>query len=154
MNLNILYKRYKNKTDKQIRKYLKTIKIVDKLKGKYYPISNEFFKTILSDPRGISFTFSEHNIENVELNLTYYKTIPFLVKSSSRFYLKPDIGEVFDQIDKNDINKISAIYVNTDIYKIINSEGDHFLMEAVLLTDIKTIRKNKLEKINDIYRNN
>ncbi len=57
-----------------------------------YPISNEFFKTILSDPRGISFTFSEHNIENIELDLTYYKTIPFLVKSSSRFYLKPDIG--------------------------------------------------------------
>ncbi len=35
MNLNILYKRYKNKTDKQIRKYLKNIKIVDKSNDKY-----------------------------------------------------------------------------------------------------------------------
>lgn len=154
MNTDILYKKYKSKNLQQIKDYLKNIKIVDKANNKYFPMSDETMIKILDSPRNISMTFDANFNENIELDFTVFKIIPFLVKSSSRFFLKPDIGEVFDQIDENDINQISAIYVDSDKYKVINSEGDHFLMEAVLLTDIKQKRKNKLEKINEIYRNN
>jgi hypothetical protein len=151
---DILYERYKSKNLKQIRKYLKNIKIVEKKNDNYYSISDNDMKDILEKPRNVSFTFNIHSLIDVELNLTILKTIPFLVKSSTRFFLKPDIGEVFDQIDENDINQTSAIYVDSNNYKIINSEGDHFLMEAVLLTNIRMDRKLKLEKIDEIYRNN
>lgn len=154
MNIDILYGRYKSKSLEQIRNYLKTIKIVEKENDKYYSISDEDMNKISDKPRNISFTFDSHTLDYTELNLTIFKIIPFLVKSSSRFFLKADIGEVFDQIDEKDINKTSAIYVDSENYKIVNSEGDHFLMEAVLFTNIKEIRKNKLEKINDIHRNN
>jgi hypothetical protein len=149
---DILYEKYKSKSLEQIRNYLKNIKIVEKKNDKYYSISDNDMKKISKEPRNISFTFGTHALIGVELNLTVFKTIPILVKSSSRFFLKPDIGEVFDQMDENDINRTSAIYVDVNNNKVINSEGDHFLMEAVLLTNIKTIRKNKLEKINEIYR--
>lgn len=154
MNTDILYKKYKSKNLDQIRNYLKTIKIVDKVNNKYCPICDEKMEKILQKPRNISFTFDSQFNEDIELEFTVFKTIPFLVKSSSRFFLKPDIGEVFDQIDESDINRISAIYVDSENNQVINSEGDHFLMEVVLLTNIKTNRKEKLNKINDIYRNN
>ena len=154
MNTDILYEKYNSKDLEQIRHYLKTIKIVERINNNYYSISGDHMRKISEKPRNISFTFdSPHTINNEELKLSIIKTIPFLVKSSSRFFLKADIGEVFDQIDENDINKISAIYVDSENYQVINSEGDHFLMEAVLLTNIKEIRKEKLNKINNIYRN-
>ena len=43
--------------------------------------------------------------------LVEYKKIPFLVKSSSRFFLKPDIGEILDAIDWRDkYESIKAIH--------------------------------------------
>lgn len=154
MDTDILYEKYKSKDLDQIRHYLKTIKIVEMKNDKYYAISDYDMLKISEKPRNISFTFDTNTIIDVELNLTIFKTISFLVKSSSRFFLKPDIGEVFDQIDENDMSQISAIYVDSEDYKVINSEGDHFLMNAVLLTNIKKIRKEKLNKINEIHRNN
>lgn len=153
MDTDILYRRYNSKSLEQIRRYLKTIKIVEIKNGNYFAISDDDMTKISEKPRNVAFTFEKHDTVDVELKLTIFKTIPFLVKSSSRFFLKADIGEVFDQIDENDINQISAIYVDSDNYQVVNSEGDHFLMKAVLLTNIKNIRKNKLDKINEIYRN-
>ena len=153
INIDTLYKKYKSKDLKQIRSYLKNIKIVEMKNNNYYSISDDDMKKISEKPRNISFTFDTNIIFDFELDLTVFKIIPFIVKSSSRFFLKPDIGEVFDQMDENDINQTCAIYVNSDEYEVINSDGDHFLMNAVLLTNIKTNRKTKLKKIDEIYRN-
>lgn len=149
MNLKPLYKRYKSRSLDEIRTYLKHIKIVQFIGGGYFAINKKSMVGIKNKPRNVSFTFnSELMTEENSLDLTVYKTIPFLVKSSSRFFLKPDIGEVFDQIDDVDINQISAIYVNENESQVVNSEGDHFLMDAVLLHNIKQIRTKKLKQLN------
>jgi hypothetical protein len=70
--------------------------------------------------------------------LKEYKTIRYLVKSSSRFFLKPDVGEIFDQIHFTDLydSKIKAIQYLSDIYEpVLDTEGEHYIMEAKLLVD-------------------
>jgi len=149
-NIDILYDRYKSRSLEEIISYLKHIKIVKMEDDEYFPLDNDTMSNIIKKPRNVSFTFnSEITTDKGNLILSVFKTIPFLVKSSSRFFLKPDIGEVFDQISDEDINQISAIYVDSENFKVVNSEGDHFLMEAVLLVNIKKVRKDKLKKINE-----
>jgi len=149
MNLKPLYKRYKSKSLDEIRTYLKHIKIVQFIGGGFFAINDKSMVGIIEKPRNISFTFSSELVtEERNLDLIHYKTIPFLVKSSSRFFLEADIGEVFDQMDDVDINQISAIYVDENNSQVVNSEGDHFLMEAVLLHNVKQIRTKKLKQLN------
>lgn len=149
MYSDILYKKYGCRTTNQIKGYLKFIKIVNLINGEYFAFDNESMKRISDNPRGLSFTFGSFTTDKDSLDLSIYKTIPFLVKSSSRFFLKPDIGEVFDQMTIEDIMQTVAIYVDSEIHQTINADGDEFLMEAVLLTNIKKIRKDKLNKINE-----
>ena len=101
-----LYYKYGKTSDSEIRDYLKDIKIVIKQRKSYYPLNEEKIKKIIQKPRNISLTFDvmEANINNISLrNLEEYKTIYYLVKSTSRRFLKPDIGEIFDQIDFHDL---------------------------------------------------
>lgn len=145
---DLLYKNYGRTRNENIRKYLKNIKIVLKEGDNYFEINDNLFQKIKNNPRGISFTFSSEKPKEKSLSLFIFNEIDVLVKSSSRFFLKPDIGEIFDQMNEDLINKTYAIYLNTENYQIINEGMDHFLMSATLLTDIKTIRKNKLNKLN------
>ena len=146
MSISGLYYRYKKTSDNDIRKYLGNIKIVvgqnkgvDTIHG-YYPLSEESMVRILEKPRNISLSFDA--IETVDTpiqNLKEYKTIKYLVKSSSRFFLKPDIGEIFDQIHYTDLfnNKIKAIQYLQSAYETLpDTNGEHFVMEAKLLIDI------------------
>ena len=86
------------------------------------------------EPRNNSLTFdcSEISGERLE-NLIEYKKIPFLVKSTSRFFLKPDIGEVFDAIPLVDIRRgLRAICVGEDYETLPGTDGEHFVMYATL----------------------
>jgi hypothetical protein len=141
ISIQKLYYRYKRRSDDDIRKYLEKIAIVRKEhKGEgtvygYRALSKEAMDKILEKPRNISLTFDATESDSkVMEGLKEYKTIVFLVKSSSRFFLKPDIGEVFDQIDYDDLyGGIKAIYVKDNHELLSDTEGEHFLMEAVLL---------------------
>ena len=137
-----LYVNYKKTSDQTIQRYLNNIKLLVKgHKGEgsvfgYYYMADESVEKIKAGPRSTSLNFDATEFgELVKEDLKELKTITFLVKSSSRFFLKADIGEVFDQIDHHDLwsNKIKAIYVKLGNYEVIpGSQGEHFIMEAVL----------------------
>jgi len=138
-----LYYRYKKVSDEDLRKYLKRIKIVkQERKGVnsvygYYPLTTVSLTKLIKGLRRKSLTFDVTETANKPLtNLKEYKTITYLVKSSSRFFLKPDIGEIFDQIDYYDLlgDKIKAICFNEGYQTLDGTDGEHFLMTATLLT--------------------
>ena len=137
-----LYYRYKRVSDEDIREYLKNIKVVKKEHKEvgsvfgYYPLNKKSIDKIIEKPRNVSLTFDATNTENEPLtDLKEYKSVIYLVKSFSRFFLKPDIGEIFDQIEWRDLfdKKIKAIEFINEYELLDETEGEHFLMEAKLL---------------------
>jgi len=143
LSISGLYYRYKQTSDNDIEKHLKTIKIVvlkDNGIGTtygYYPLSQNSMDKILESPRSVSLSYdaTETDPDCLE-GLSEYKTIRYLVKSTSRFFLKPDIGEIFDQIHYRDLlsDKIKAIqYIPSALETLDDTQGEHFILEAKLL---------------------
>jgi hypothetical protein len=140
-----LYYNYGRETDKEIRDVLKTIKIVKKEhKGigsvfGYYPLNKESILKISRKPRKISMTFDATETENKPLNgVVEGETIHYLVKSTSRFFLKPDFGEICDQIGLDLYNsELVAICINEGYETIPNTDGEHHIMTATLLMSNK-----------------
>ncbi len=136
-----LYKSYGRLTVNEIRDRLKVIKLVlldHKGPGTiygYYPIVQKFIDNLALKPRIISWNMTAGcDTENSHIEgLEEFKTITYLVKSSSRFILKADVGEIFDQIDDHDLSEIKAICLVNDYQVIDNTEGEDFLMNAILL---------------------
>lgn len=160
LSISGLYYRYKKTSDEDIRKYLKDIKIVilqnkgvGTIQG-YYPLSDESIVKILNEPRNISLSFDATETSNVCIeNLKEYKTIKYLVKSTSRFFLKPDIGEIFDQIYFTDLfdSKIKAIQFLSNPYETLpDTDGEHFIMEAKLLKYEKQPEKELYDTLCEI----
>ena len=92
---------------------------------------------IIAKPRGVSLEFDAIETEDKPIDgLKELKTITYLVKSTSRFFLKPDVGEIFDQIPFMDLSgdEIKAICYNQDHTTLDGTDGEHFLMTATLLT--------------------
>ncbi len=158
-----LYYRYKRVEDDEIRKVLKQVKLVKKEhKGVgsvygYYPLNATAMKKIIEKPRNVSLTFDATNtIKTPITGLEEYKSIVFLVKSTSRFFLKPDIGEVFDQIDFHDLMcvEFDAICVNLDNYETLDgTDGEHFLMTATLLKNEERQKKEAIKELHKLRTN-
>lgn len=148
-----LYYRYKRLDDKKIVGYLERIKIVKKQnKGVgtiygYYPLNDSEIEKLKPKPRGKSLTFDAvETSDNVMTNLAEWKAITFLVKSTSRFYLKPDIGEVFDQIFWRDLEMtkiIKAICIEDGYETLPDTDGEHHLMKATLLVNTEDLEEAK-----------
>jgi hypothetical protein len=162
VSISGLYYRYGKTEDKKIRDLLKKVKIVKKAEiGNsntfgYYPLTKEATKKIMVKPRNVSLTFdaTETNTKSIKGLLSYMK-VPFLVKSSSRFFLKPDIGEVIDQIPWEELmdapTSFKAICVNLDDYQTLDeTEGEHFLMTATLLKDVIAEKKELIKKLHEL----
>ncbi|MBK7362630.1 MAG: hypothetical protein IPJ01_10080 [Micavibrio sp.] len=137
-----LYYRYKSASNDTIRDVLKTVKVVRKQnKGVdtifgYYPLTDKVIEKISKKPRELSLTFNAtETSDECITGLRHKKTITFLVKSTSRFFLKPDIGEVIDQIETEDLfdADLKAICLNDGYETLDETEGEHFLMTAMLL---------------------
>jgi hypothetical protein len=153
-----LYYRYKHNHDEQIREFLKRIIIV-RLQNKgvgsvqgYYPLHEDSLKKIKANPRGQSLTFdAEKTSDKLITGLVEYKKIVYLVKSSSRFFLKPDIGEVFDAINYHDLHgdTIKAIVIHDGSVTLPDTDGEHFLMNATLLVDEDTARRKRIGRNQD-----
>jgi hypothetical protein len=149
MSISGLYYRYKKTSDEDIRKHLERIKIVilqnkgvGTIQG-YYPLSAASLGKILEKPRNISLSFDATETDDTCLqNLKEYKTIKYLVKSTSRFFLKPDVGEIFDQIHFRDLldDKVKAIQYLSSAYETLpDTHGEHFVLEAKLLCDASVL---------------
>lgn len=146
ISISGLYYRYKKTSDEKIREHLKTIKIVvlenkgvGTIQG-YYPLTEEAMTKIIDRPRNVSLSFDATETSDTCIQgLKVYKTIKYLVKSTSRFFLKPDIGEIFDQINYRDFfyeGRIKAIqYIPSALQTLDDTDGEHFILEANLLVD-------------------
>ena len=137
-NLAKLNKNYRKTTNAEIRNLLDKIVIVEETnKGKgsvvgYYTADDETMTKIRKTPRNVSHTF-DFKPNKLVKGLKEFKRITFLVKSSSRFFLKPDIGEVFDQMSEEDKTRTKAI-CNIDGSEDIPCDNlDQFLCVAALL---------------------
>jgi len=139
-----LYYNYKNVSDEKLVSILENVKIVSKIhKGEgtvfgYYPLSDSSMERLKEKLRRVSLTFDIiETVDDPLLGLVEYKTIQFLCKSSSRFFLKPDIGEVIDQIHFMDIiddkPKFDAIHIKKGYKTLPGTQDEHHVMEAVLL---------------------
>ena len=137
-----LYYRYKKVSDQDIREHLDRTKIVHRkvisgIEG-LYPLTDKMIDLIKKNPRGKSLTFDATILDATPiLGLTFYKEINYLVKSSSRFFLKPDIGEIFDQIGFGDLmckGTIKAIEFINECDTIPETEDEHFIMKANLFS--------------------
>jgi hypothetical protein len=143
VSISGLYYNYGNVDDANIRKCLNNIKIVIQKKTgnktQYYPLTDKFLKKVSKKPRNFSIRFDPTISKDAITGLEKYKTITYLVKSSSRFILKPDIGEVFDQIRFDELycDKLKAISLNEGYELLPDTQGEHFIMTATLLTTIK-----------------
>jgi len=87
----------------------------------------------------LTFDATEINTRAIS-GLEEYKTVMYLCKSTSRFFLKPDIGEIFDALDFHDLfieDKFDAICFLDGYETLPNTDGEHHLMQALLLKKIK-----------------
>lgn len=141
-----LYYRYGKVSDEKLRDYLTRYKIViEKNNGVgtlhgYYPLADSAIAIISEKLRKIGFNMDEETIKTEDQpidGLTEWKTIKYLVKSTSRFTLKVDIGEIFDQINFEDLfynNTFKAILFSTNDYtELPDTQGEHFILTAKLL---------------------
>ena len=153
-SLSALYYRYGKTDDKKIKDLLKKVKLVKKRQiGEsgtyaYYPLTSVAIKKIMAKPRTNSLTFDAYETTTKPIkDLVPYMEMTFLVKSSSRFFLKPDVGEIIDQIpwDEFYYNPLNfqAICMHEGYETLDGTEGEHFLMEATLLKNTKIARPAK-----------
>lgn len=140
-----LYYNYKKRDDEFLLKKLEKIQIV-KLMNKgvgtiqgYYPLTDDALDKLRLKLRKVSLIFDITETKDEPIpGLKVYKELIYLVKSSSRFFLKPDIGEIFDQISISDIHgsTLKAICFLPDAYESLEgTDGEHFIMKALLLTN-------------------
>lgn len=133
-----LYYHYKSVSDDDIRKYLERMVVVKYIGRGYYPLSKRAMDKIKKKPRNISLTFDATSTNRTKVKgLHIWKEVTYLVKSSSRFFLKPDIGEIFDAIPWQDLHcgELKGIEFINEYETIPYTDGEHFLMKANLLTD-------------------
>jgi hypothetical protein len=139
-----LYYNYKDTSDDDIRKKLEKVKFLYLDGDKLYPYTDHQMKRLMEKPRNVALSFEGIKDENDErvkteevTGLVEWKRITFLVKSSSRFFLKPDVGEVIDQIyfDNWYDSKFVAMAIDQSEHVLLpDTQGEHFLMTAILYT--------------------
>ena len=83
--------------------------------------------------------FENKQLEALEGEYEEYMRFAFLVKSTSRFFLKPDIGEIIDQIPFMELLhiKFDVISMEYDYNTLPDTDGEHHIMTATLLTKKK-----------------
>ena len=140
-----LYYRYKKSSDQDIEEFFKNVKLVryenkgpGTIQG-FYPLTDKAMEKLMEKPRNLSPFFSESDFptRDTPMNqLEEYMRFNVLVKSSSRFFLKPDIGELVDAIPIHERyhTKARAIILHSGSDELLpDTDGEHFVMEASLL---------------------
>lgn len=136
-NLKILKKNYKKTSKSEILEILSRITLIGKKvhssRTDFYVISDKQKAKVMEKPRKFSHSYDPDLDESKKIDISLYKCdeFQFLVKSSSRFFLKPDIGEVIDQMDESQKKNCKMLYIDLSNHEIIpNTDREHFLVKA------------------------
>jgi hypothetical protein len=107
-------------------------------------MNSDLLDEVKKYPRNVALNFEPDRYSKIPADdLTSIKCINFLVQSSSRFFLKADVGEIIDQMDTNDQydNRIKGIAIDTEFHsELSGTAGEHFLMIAHLLVEKGTVK--------------
>jgi len=141
-----LYYRYGKSSDQNIAEFFEKVKLVryenkgpGTIQG-YYPLTDESMQKIMEKPRNLSPFFSKKDFptKGTPMDaLEEHMRFNVLVKSSSRFFLKPDIGELVDAVPDTKLffTKARAIILHDGSHELLpDTNGEHFIMQASLLT--------------------
>ena len=136
--INRLLGNYGTTSDKDIRYVLDNVRIVTNRgtaeEPRYFELNTVKAAEVRMRPREISHAFDPGEPGDPSPGLREMVTIPFYVKSSSRFYLKPDIGEVVDQLEVKNVSLFKAICIVGGSEVMVDTGNyDEFIMEAILL---------------------
>lgn len=137
-SITSLYYNYKKTSDEKLRDYLTRYKIVVQKKKGLFALNEESIAKLSDRLRGISLNFDATETENTPIEgLTEWKTVKYLVKSTSSFFVKADIGEIFDQIHWEDLfykTTFKAILFDPTNHETVpDTQGEHFIMSVTLL---------------------
>lgn len=86
---------------------------------------------------GLYYRYGKTTDNEAIFGLKEFLKVTYLVKSSSRFFVKQDIGEVLDQLGWEYMldEKIKAICLNDEYESLPDTGGEHFLMTVTLLIE-------------------
>lgn len=102
---------YGTTSDEDIREaLLQCFPVVAKNAG-LYRISNKVFCQVLEEPRSVSYQYDPGVLVEEVTKLKTLFEREFLVKSTSRFVLRPDAGEVFDQVEPAEYKRARAFLI-------------------------------------------
>lgn len=142
-----LYYNYKRTSDEQIDSFLKDNKVFFSKNKQYLELTTESVQKLIKKKRNISLTFDITSVTGVKTDhdttVKPWKEFWYLVKSTSRFFLKPDIGEILDQIPREDLYDVDLsgiLFINKHVL-LDGTQGEHFLMKAMLLKSIDKLNK-------------
>lgn len=101
--------------------------------NQYYEINMIAKEKLMNAPRSVSFNFDLDPDLEKEINVNHLKNeeIYFLIKSTSRFFIKADFGEVVDQMTKKQKKSIQYLCVDLDYHQQVNeANGEYFIGRA------------------------
>lgn len=139
-----LYYNYKRTSDEKIDSFLKNKKIFVAKNQQYLELTTESVQKLIEKKRKVSLTFNVTGVKpDHNTTIKPWKEFCYLVKSTSRFFLKPDIGEILDQIPREDLYDVDLtgiLFIN-EHELLEGTQGEHFLMKAMLLKSIDKLNK-------------
>jgi hypothetical protein len=129
MNISLtkVLKNYGKTSMEELQNLSKKIGILQVKKSavnQYYEINMIAKEKLMNAPRSVSFNFDlDPDLKNEE--------IYFLIKSTSRFFIKADFGEVVDQMTQKQKRSIQYLCVDLDYHQQVNeSNGEYFIGRA------------------------
>lgn len=137
-----LFKNLGKTSDKEIREHLSRIALViythngtNTMYG-IYEINDELRNKVIARPRNIAYMFDDGDPEKPGVyrkDLKQFKVISVLTPTDGMSFLKPDIGEVFDQMTDEEKSLTKGIYLNHETFELFEGVvGGYHVGKAIL----------------------
>lgn len=134
--LKELFKNYGLSSNQEIVSLLDRVKLVKLTHNGigtaygYYEMGDVLLRKIKKEQRKCAFTHDWESGQYID-DIKPYKVLIFLCESTSHMIVKPDIGEVFDQMTLVDRIECKAIDIN--VFDVTHVSNSHFLCSVNLL---------------------
>ena len=138
VDIGNLMKNYGKTPDEEIKSLLNSISLLVMIHKKVrtnfgiYEISEAQLNIVKLELRNYSFTFNP-STRKYRKDVNPYRLINLLIKSQSPFYIKPDVGEIFDQMTVKEKKRTRAVCINLNSgLPLRNSKDGKFIVQCIL----------------------